>query len=199
MKGFIKTFRAPIAYLAVSLFFLGYANYEFYEGSQASFWLLSGVSALFMVNAFATVLHISRLLKQEEARQAALEATRLREAEQRLDAFNAAYAAGGFVAPMVSESKTLARNKLLESMNDTQRHTFLTMSYFDVTSDKGHLWRIRTTSITGNVELLAPRSQNGKHSYCIHLKDVSCPAEDHWLAQALLLKISEKDFLSTAF
>jgi hypothetical protein len=199
MKAFIREYRAPLIYLIVSLLFLSYANYEESSGNQVAFWSLSGAAALFLVNAVTATAHISRL-----ARHAAVQAAALAEEADRVRGAHAEVAVLDFLSPRlsprISEARALARNKLLESMNDTQRYTFQSMHYFDVVSDEGRHWRIHTTSIVGNVELMAPRNPwNEKNTYCIHLRVAACPPEDHWLAQALLLKISEKDFLRTAF
>lgn len=87
-----------------------------------------------------------------------------------------------------------ARMRLLQSLTYEQLRTYVEDNYFDVEAlDSGRTYRIFTRSIISNVTCL-----NTGLRYCCQLDSCGYPIADHHLAQALMLRYAEKDFLRIA-
>ena len=85
---------------------------------------------------------------------------------------------------------------LLEWLTPAQAADHRRRRRFDVVSDQGNRWRIRTDyGHSGNVELV-DASGGTLAVYCAHPDGV--PSPDAWLAQALTLETCEAEFLAAA-
>lgn len=70
---------------------------------------------------------------------------------------------------------------------------------FDLVSPSGRHYRIRCTKGSHNVTWFNPRTRKVHASYCVVPRQISIPAPDHYLTQAMMLMINEKHFLKTAY
>ena len=88
-----------------------------------------------------------------------------------------------------------AKALLLEHLSDEQRAEYEEHQYFHVLSEGGRLYRIKHGS-AGNVYRIGTDG-SVEHKFCIHARD-SVPHEDNMLAQMLLLRLDEEQFLTVA-
>lgn len=113
-----------------------------------------------------------------------------------------------------------AHNRLLASMNETQRKTYLEEGWFEVVSNLGHHWHIDGQSHINNCTRINPaanrflararvtpamrRIRVFLRPVCAHLDPyttgtyVEYPMEDHLLAQALTIRTDEEAFILIA-
>lgn len=88
-----------------------------------------------------------------------------------------------------------AESKLIESLNPEQLYSFRMRGCFFVRSlQSGRIYKI-SRGISGNISRVDPPA-----SFCFHLNHPEhvFPIADHVLAQALMIRYSEKEFLRIA-
>lgn len=96
-------------------------------------------------------------------------------------------------------AKAKSRELLLSHLTKEQRETFEKNHWFTVEGGKTQqLYRIRSTGISGNIDVLEGRPGKVTHRLCCHLRDVSVPLYDHILAQKVWIERDEEQFLRTA-
>lgn len=125
---------------------------------------------------------ISREQREEMTRQ---QEERLREYEQR--------------NRQRVEAQARSKELLLSHLTPAQRDTFEKNQWFVVEGGRSRqLYRIRSTGISGNIDVLEGRPGKVTHRLCCHLRDVSVPLFDHILAQKIWIEADEDQFLRTA-
>lgn len=88
-----------------------------------------------------------------------------------------------------------AESKLLESLDSDQFYSLQMLGYFFVRSlQSGRIYKI-SRGMSGNIRCVDPPA-----SFCCHLihDERIFPTADHMLAQALMIRHSEKEFLRIA-
>lgn len=94
-----------------------------------------------------------------------------------------------------TDPETLARCKLLASLNEEQRLSLTDKGHFNMASELGGEYRIEDSSYSHNVILVKPHQAI---SFCAHIRE-QAPMHDHLLAQALALRTNELGFLQVAY
>jgi len=95
------------------------------------------------------------------------------------------------MSPVVSPEQK-ARELLLSALSPGQRYNLTRHGWFEVISNKGHRWVIRAdVGVSYNV-------YHNRYKYCAHIRGGSVPKDDHLLAQALMLRTDENQFLRIA-
>lgn len=96
-------------------------------------------------------------------------------------------------------AENLAMEKLKASLTDAQWQMVEKMGFFELRSNTGHLWRIKTTHVVGNTFRYTGIAWK---RYCAVLKappsDWCYPAWDQYLSQALMIRTDEVTYLLTA-
>ena len=90
-----------------------------------------------------------------------------------------------------------AKELLLAHLDARQKRDVLEHNWFEVISDKGRRWRIRTDGHVGNVDLMPKEGDVRDASYCAHAPGI-LPHADHHLSQKLVLETDEWAFLQVA-
>lgn len=106
----------------------------------------------------------------------------------------------------MTDAKSRAHKRLLDSMTDQQISDYTRHGYFDVMGSEGHLYRLRKDGHIGNIVMpvseqwglrpdLVGTPFNGPH-FCMHLYNGvdTYPDDDHLLAQALMIRTDEVAF-----
>lgn len=88
-----------------------------------------------------------------------------------------------------------ARERLLAALDPQQVSDLRLHGYFHVRSDRGTLYKITAGNWTGNIRRTADNQR-----FCMHLHaGPEYPVDDHLLAQALLIRTDEIQFLKIAY
>ncbi len=89
-----------------------------------------------------------------------------------------------------------AHARLIANLTPAQRETMTFGGYFDVVSNRGRRWRIRTADFIGNVCLMSANADYHIATYCAH--GLGVDFWDHYLLQKLALETDEDYFTSIA-
>lgn len=123
---------------------------------------------------------------EREARRAEREAVRQAEAAKQAE------------QKLAADSR--ARELLLAWLDDQQKLDLAAHGWFEVISNNGRRWRIRTGDLVGNVDLMPEQGDTRLASYCAHPPGRDgLPFDDHHLAQKLVLEAEEERFLNVAY
>lgn len=96
-----------------------------------------------------------------------------------------------------AKSEEQAKKLLMSALDAKQKRDVLEHGWFEIISDKGRRWRIRTSGYSGNVDLMPEEGEARLETYCGHAPG-GLPPSDHHLAQMLYLQTDEENFLRVA-